>query len=312
MIGMIGGNEMPKTAVTYLAWNVGRVDCRDADMAYYLSGAPEIKVDSYVEAVDGLLIATQYDVPWREDLFHDFDFYDVSQSFEMRRSGYRVLVPYMKEPRVIHDSSFAKLSHYDCNRKICMAEYPEYFYAEEGFELEYHKEWEELSGALAEQLKIFIAEGKWNIVCQMIAEYRQGKMKDSTLEMIGIMSDIWQAGCKKQTTAGLFDNCVGYEQVYDRYIEIRFLMRRMELGMPKASYQKLADMIKKEELSYDEFMIFFVHAVLDKGAVLQKVRDIYQQNGKKQKVEPLDKLLKKLETTNLPMTYTKRVMMQNS
>ena len=36
MIGMIGGNGMPKTGVTYRAWNVGKVDCRDPDMAYYM------------------------------------------------------------------------------------------------------------------------------------------------------------------------------------------------------------------------------------------------------------------------------------
>lgn len=70
MIGMIGGTKMPKTGVTYRAWNVGMVDCRDPDMAYFMAGAKDMKrEDTIVEAVDGLLIATQYDVPWREDLF---------------------------------------------------------------------------------------------------------------------------------------------------------------------------------------------------------------------------------------------------
>lgn len=39
-----------------------------------------------VDAVDGLLMMTQYDLPWRDDLFSDFDFYDVSQAFEFRRA----------------------------------------------------------------------------------------------------------------------------------------------------------------------------------------------------------------------------------
>ena len=30
-----------------------------------------------VEGVDGLLMATQYDIPWREDLFDGWDFYDL-------------------------------------------------------------------------------------------------------------------------------------------------------------------------------------------------------------------------------------------
>lgn len=308
MIGMMGGNGMPRTGVTYLAWDVGLVDCRDADMAYLLSGRPEIKEDTVVEAVDGLLIATQYDVPWREDLFHDFDFYDVSQSFEMRRQGYDIVVPLQREPWVIHDSSFAKLSNYDCNREICLAEYPKYLYAEDGFTFEYHKEWEQLSRALAEQLKQFITEGKWEVVCQAIKEYRKGQMKDSTLEMLGIMSDIWQAGSKESNARGLFDGLIGYEQIYKCYIEIRFLLRRMELGMPETTYQKLAEMIGREELSYDVLMIFLLHAVLDKKSVLLEVKEIYRRAGKCRQVEALDKLLKKFGTDALPVTYTKRVM----
>lgn len=35
MIGMIGGTKMPKTGVTYRAWNVGMVDCRDPDMIFW-------------------------------------------------------------------------------------------------------------------------------------------------------------------------------------------------------------------------------------------------------------------------------------
>ena len=30
-----------------------------------------------VEAIDGLLMATQYDIPWREYLFYMWVFYDV-------------------------------------------------------------------------------------------------------------------------------------------------------------------------------------------------------------------------------------------
>lgn len=308
MIGMMGGNAMPKTGVAYLAWDVGMVDCRDADMAYLLSGRPEIKEDIVVEAVDGLLIATQYDVPWREDLFHDFDFYDVSQSFEMRRQGYEIVVPFQREPWTIHDSSFAKLSNYERNREICLAEYSEYLYAEDGFTFEYHKEWEKLGKALAKQLKQLITEGKWELVCQAIAEYRKGQMKDSTLEMIGIMSDIWQAGSKVQTTGGLFDGLIDYERIYERYTEVRFLLRRMELGMPEACYRKLLEMIESEEISYDILMIFLIHAVLDKRSVLLKVKSIYQRVGKFQQVEALAKLLEKLGTDALPVTYTKRVM----
>lgn len=43
-----------------------------------------------VEIIDGVLMATREDVPWREDLFEGFHFYDISQCMEYKRRGYRV------------------------------------------------------------------------------------------------------------------------------------------------------------------------------------------------------------------------------
>lgn len=279
MIGMIGGNEMPKTAVTYLAWNVGLVDCRDADMAYYLSGAPEIKADSYVEAVDGLLMATQYDVPWREDIFKDFDFYDVSGSFEMRKHGYQVLVPYMKEPWVIHDSSFAKLSHYDKNRKICQKEYPEFLYSEDGFSFEYQKEWELLSTKLAGQLKNLISSGEWEMVCSIIGQYRKGNMKDSTLEMIGIMSDIWKNEQENGVRRGFFEGLNTYAEVYEKYITIRFLLRRIELDISEEVSNGALETIKEAGVSCEAVILMVLYGSAEKYKVLRKLEKYYQQTG---------------------------------
>ena len=50
-----------------------------------------------VEAVDGLFIATQYDVPWREDIFTGWHLYDTSICKEMQRCGKRVVVPNQTE-----------------------------------------------------------------------------------------------------------------------------------------------------------------------------------------------------------------------
>ena len=54
-------------------------------------------------AIDGLFMATQYDLPWRADLFHGWHFYDISQSREFINAGYKVVIPYQQEPWVIHD-----------------------------------------------------------------------------------------------------------------------------------------------------------------------------------------------------------------
>lgn len=307
MIGMMGGNGMPQTAVTYLAWNVGLVDCRDADMAYYLSGEPEIKTNSYVEAVDGLLMATQYDVPWREDLFTDFDFYDVSGSFEMRRHGYQVLVPYMKESWVIHDSSFAKLSRYDKNRKICQKEYPEYLYAEDGFEFEYHEEWEKLSTELATQLKNLISCGEWDMVCSIIEQYRKGNMKDSTLEMLGIMSDIWKKEWESGIEPGFFDGLTDYNDIYKKYITVRFLLRRIELNISEDSREKAVSEICSGDISSDVIVTLVVHGMIEKDVVLERIQKYYLENGHVERAAEIDKVRNVFVSKKTPVVLTKRL-----
>lgn len=78
-----------------------------------------------VEVIDGLLMATQYDLPWREDVFDGFDFYDVSQCMEFRRAGYKIAVPAQKGNWVIHDCKAPAFWHYNKYRKLLLREYPE-------------------------------------------------------------------------------------------------------------------------------------------------------------------------------------------
>ena len=53
-----------------------------------------------VLAVDGFLMATQVDLPWREDLFHGAAFFDAAQCLEFRRRGLRSAVLGQEEPLV--------------------------------------------------------------------------------------------------------------------------------------------------------------------------------------------------------------------
>ena len=78
-----------------------------------------------VQAVDGLLIATQYDLPWREDILLQWDFYDVSQCLEFRRAGYKVVVPTQNPSWTNHRCGAPSYWNYEQNRQIILREYPE-------------------------------------------------------------------------------------------------------------------------------------------------------------------------------------------
>ncbi|MCM1295535.1 MAG: glycosyltransferase [Muribaculaceae bacterium] len=92
-----------ETGKTYSANAYGTSLCKFGEMsAEYES----------VQVVDGMLMVTQYDIPWREDLFDKWDMYDMSQSIEFRRAGYDVVIPNVKLPWCLHDEGFVNMVHY--------------------------------------------------------------------------------------------------------------------------------------------------------------------------------------------------------
>jgi glycosyltransferase involved in cell wall biosynthesis len=74
--------------------------------------------------IDGLIMITQYDVTWREDLFTGWHYYDVSQSLEFQRAGYKVAIPKQDKPWCIHDCGIPDISNgFEEYRKIFLNEY---------------------------------------------------------------------------------------------------------------------------------------------------------------------------------------------
>lgn len=123
MLGMVGAPVMPENAIMWNGPRVGKIyfSCIYRSM-YSDLGRIDGKYCE-VEAVDGLLIATQYDLPWREDLFKGWDFYDVSQSREFIEKGYKVVVPRQEQPWCIHDDGFNNMNNYYQTRKIFRQNY---------------------------------------------------------------------------------------------------------------------------------------------------------------------------------------------
>lgn len=126
MLGMVGTKKLPESAVMWESRHrtgaLRSCTLNTTDDFFDIPMAPDRSLEPVV-AVDGLLIMTQYDINWRQDLFHGWDFYDVSQSFEFRRAGYGIAVPYQKTPWVLHDCGFLNLSGYEEARNIFVREY---------------------------------------------------------------------------------------------------------------------------------------------------------------------------------------------
>ena len=123
MIGMVGARKIPENAIMWYGDRVGKIyRCNIYDMTENIIGNMDDEL-TQVQAIDGLLMATQYDVPWREDIFDGWDFYDVSQSFEFMRAGYKIVVPKMERPWCLHDDDLLNYRNYFNYRRLFLKEY---------------------------------------------------------------------------------------------------------------------------------------------------------------------------------------------
>lgn len=306
MMGMIGGTYIPSSGIAFEAWNEGKLDVREPDMAYYMYTNKRYH-DVLVEAIDGLMMITQYDVSWREDLFFDFDFYDISQSCEFREQGYEVLVPYQETPWVIHDSGFAKLGHYDKNRRKFLENYEKYISKEKDSQLVYDEEWENLSRQLEQQLKAMMVTGEWDAVAQVINAYHEKNYKSSGLEVLAVMSEIYQMEQAMGRTKSFFAGASDYRQMYEKYMWVRFQLIRMELDLPREEFCQMEEMIRNDEVSYEAVSVIMLHSIVDKKAFLNRLMKIYQDIGRGECCEKIRILLENVTKLGLPISYSKGI-----
>ena len=306
MIGMVGGIGMPKNAVTYLAWNVGCVDTKEPDVTYRMICSPDQEQDLVVDAIDGLIMVTQVDIPWREDLFDDFDFYDVSQSFEMRRAGYKIVVPYQKIPWVIHECNYAKLKNYDKNRQVCISEYAEFLTEEDGFDFVYHKEWEELSEELSDIVKGLIEKKEWEQVRQLLTSYHNYQMKNSRLEMYAALLDLVTCDQKKGGISAVLEDLDTVDEMTEKYWKTRFMLQRIECDKPEAGYEKFKEKICDGEISLDILIYLILHFSFDKAKVLKKIKNWYSECGNRDAVEQIKKVEEVIKNREPIVVYSKR------
>ncbi|WP_240414510.1 glycosyltransferase [Paenibacillus periandrae] len=104
----------------------GKVYSSHSGRMYPLEFRPVQQSYERVRAIDGLIMATQIDLPWREDIFAGPFFYDTSQSLEMIKAGYEVAVCNQTAPWCIHDCGAANLGEYERYRLLFIEYYEGY------------------------------------------------------------------------------------------------------------------------------------------------------------------------------------------
>ncbi|WP_051870807.1 glycosyltransferase [Geobacillus vulcani] len=125
IIGTIGAKKIPTSGIWWEAEKkYGKVfDSHSGTLSILAFQDIEHKYET-VEAVDGLLMATQYDIRWREDIFDGWHFYDLSHCVEYLKKGYLIVVPKQSIPWCIHDCGIVNIRNgYERYRNLFLDEY---------------------------------------------------------------------------------------------------------------------------------------------------------------------------------------------
>lgn len=277
LMGVIGGKNLPQNAETWNSWNMGATFGCDFTKAFEIIKEQNPDTEwMEVEAVDGMLMVTQYDVKWREDLHLQWDFYDVSQSLEFIRRGYQVGIPFQKTPWCMHDCGCSNLKNYDSARRVVLAEYKDFF-SEEFVEV-YNQELIEIEESVFHNFKTLIDNKEMEKALVIAKSQREVKLTNRNLILTYIFLEIYERE-KNANQSLFFRNCCDWNDIVNKYNQIKFMLRRVENGLLSENIQMLRSQIANKSITKEAIEVIIFHNIINEEAVSIS---IFQQEDKKQ------------------------------
>ncbi|AWX58582.1 glycosyltransferase [Brevibacillus brevis] len=124
MLGLMGAKELTASAIWWESKELfGKVYDSHTGKMQLLAFREVEEAYQSVEVIDGLLMATQYDIPWKEEIFDDWDFYDLSQSIEFCLNGLKVVIPRQESPWALHDCGIMSTDNYHYYKSLFIHHY---------------------------------------------------------------------------------------------------------------------------------------------------------------------------------------------
>lgn len=230
LAGVLGADNLSADRRFYRSWNLGNVIGCSEKKAFCnaLSQQP-----ARAAALDGMLLMTAKDIPWREDVLSGWDFYDISQSLEFVRQGYEVWTLADKQPWCIHDCGYLNLTGYDEAQdaflKIYQDDLPDYGGQPQVYAEEYRKHFA-LMMELKEQWKSLLFLDKVSEVRKVLEQVWDERFVDTELVILKNILQILQAEEQEAIAAEerFLYGCGSFEQAQRKYLQVKFYLRRLK------------------------------------------------------------------------------------
>lgn len=227
IIGCMGTRRMPDNALAVGAWDTGKLlqNLTQERIEGYL---PQNREYVQADAVDGLLMVTQYDIFWREDLFDGWDFYDISQCYEFRRAGKLVVVPQQREFWCYHDNKYSKMKEYDKYRELFIREYQDcYPFQKEEKEFKNTDEYEQLQIEAARMFEALLSAGQIEEMSRMFASLdNKGHACLREYETVAAIYNMEMA--QKESRNLFWIQGQGSDKTMEKFRHLKHLVKRIE------------------------------------------------------------------------------------
>lgn len=262
MVGVLGGDNLNREGIAWNAWNRGRTrawnTAAELEVNFQTGSIEAVRVS----AIDGMFMATQYDIEWREDIITGWDFYDMAQSCEFIKNGYQIVVPYQRECWCLHDCGHSKLQNYDVARKSFCKAYQEFGYVYHKSELmDSMQERYRLVQSILELIEKLLSQNEYAAVELMLAK---AESLNVWVTELSVMRQIFEIrGLEK--TAGkdcFFEERITYQKLLEKYTDIKFQLRRVEYGLEKDG-KTLMESVQEGRISLQGLEYMIEHCVCD-------------------------------------------------
>ncbi len=105
---------------------------------------------------------------------------------------------------------------------------------------------------------------------------------------------------------------MSYERMREKYIRVRFLLRRIELGIEDSECESLQEDIASGRISYEALVTIMLHGAVDRMAVCGMMERQYAQSGQSVNLGKVRALMAEIQNMDIPITGGKNMHKERS
>lgn len=271
MVGVLGRKAFMPAADYTVSWDAGGAEGCNVQGTWYHNWCDAGKEYMDVVAIDGMFMATQYDLPWDEEHFDGWDFYDISQSVNFSRAGYRLVVPCVSYANqwCFHDSGQSEYYEWDRYRNIFCDLYAAESYAYEPLDFIRLSEEKYQYCQLASEA---FEQGNFIKANQYVKSLSNGRL-DTKCSYMMLFLTVMEDELREMGKAS-FSDAGKLPLFIQEWDEVKFMLRRIYFGTADSerAWQVIQDKLFHDSISMRLLILAVNVCVFDTKRLFQDIR----------------------------------------